>query len=235
MRFTFIGDVHGCFQTMLALLKKIPKENNRIIFMGDLINKGSRSYAVYHYIRKNKMVCLLGNHEYYCINRHKQPYKTLWKTHGGEETERSIAKSLDTKSDKKIENTLDRMAAFFDGFPKGLLLPTSGKVDILATHAGLSCSHYEQKKIKRAVSAGTFSGDLSCLFHKEDLAQIPRLLQVIGHRPTAYAPLQRHTHYFTDSGCVYKNKRGMGYLSALMLDPKKPSETLVFRQPNLDD
>lgn len=37
-----IGDIHGHFDTLEALINKIPK-NSEIIFVGDLIDKGLKS------------------------------------------------------------------------------------------------------------------------------------------------------------------------------------------------
>lgn len=36
-----IGDVHGCYKTLLALIELFPnKQNSKICFVGDLIDKG---------------------------------------------------------------------------------------------------------------------------------------------------------------------------------------------------
>ena len=37
-----IGDVHGCFDTLEKLLQQIPNES-RLIFIGDIINRGPKS------------------------------------------------------------------------------------------------------------------------------------------------------------------------------------------------
>ena len=46
-----IGDVHGEYTTLLALLEKIPKDSE-IIFVGDLIDRGFRSREVVALVRK---------------------------------------------------------------------------------------------------------------------------------------------------------------------------------------
>lgn len=36
-----ISDVHGCYKTLLALINQFPnKQNSKIVFVGDLIDKG---------------------------------------------------------------------------------------------------------------------------------------------------------------------------------------------------
>ncbi len=59
-----IGDVHGCYKTLLALIEQFPnKQNSKIVFVGDLIDKGSNSCEVIEFIINNKYDCVMGNHE----------------------------------------------------------------------------------------------------------------------------------------------------------------------------
>ncbi len=61
-----IGDVHGEYQTLLALVEKLPKDT-RLIFVGDLINRGSQSKDVIDFVRNNAFCCIKGNHEEYLL------------------------------------------------------------------------------------------------------------------------------------------------------------------------
>jgi serine/threonine protein phosphatase 1 len=59
-----IGDVHGHYDTLISLLDAIaPKSDDRIYFLGDLIDRGPQSAQVVDFVYKNKYPCLLGNHE----------------------------------------------------------------------------------------------------------------------------------------------------------------------------
>ena len=40
-RLLIIGDVHGCFDTLIALIAKLPTDA-KIIFVGDLIDRGPK-------------------------------------------------------------------------------------------------------------------------------------------------------------------------------------------------
>lgn len=63
-RTIIIGDVHGCIDELLHLLKVVsPKKKDRIIFIGDLINKGPKSLAVWRLFRELGAEAVLGNHE----------------------------------------------------------------------------------------------------------------------------------------------------------------------------
>ena len=42
-----IGDVHGCYKSLLALIEQFPnKQNSKIVFVGDLVDRGNDSYNV---------------------------------------------------------------------------------------------------------------------------------------------------------------------------------------------
>jgi len=57
-----IGDIHGCFETLKALIKQLP-DNARIILVGDLIDRGLYSKEVIQYVIDNNIECVRGNHE----------------------------------------------------------------------------------------------------------------------------------------------------------------------------
>jgi len=65
-----IGDIHGCYDQLLVLMKKIPIDFKRdtLVFMGDYIDRGSQSVEVIDYLIKLKkrlpgIIFLKGNHE----------------------------------------------------------------------------------------------------------------------------------------------------------------------------
>jgi len=58
-----IGDVHGHLATLIALLNKIPA-NARIIFTGDLMDRGPESKGVIELLIENGYESILGNHDY---------------------------------------------------------------------------------------------------------------------------------------------------------------------------
>ena len=43
-----ISDVHGCYKTLLALIEQFSnKQNSKIVFVGDLVDKGKNSCEVH--------------------------------------------------------------------------------------------------------------------------------------------------------------------------------------------
>lgn len=63
-----IGDIHGCFHTLKALIDKVKKsdENAKFVFVGDYVDRGLHNKEVVDYViemQKNGAVCLRGNHD----------------------------------------------------------------------------------------------------------------------------------------------------------------------------
>ena len=60
-----IGDVHGCLNELNELLEKLELQpSDRLIFLGDLINRGPNSHGVVKRVRGIPgAITLLGNHE----------------------------------------------------------------------------------------------------------------------------------------------------------------------------
>lgn len=62
-----LGDIQGCYKALMVLLKKAkfkPKKD-KLIFCGDLVNRGGQSLKVLRWIYKHQKCCqvVLGNHD----------------------------------------------------------------------------------------------------------------------------------------------------------------------------
>lgn len=58
-----IGDVHGCYEELLMLIGKLPKDIEQIYTTGDLIDRGIGSKEVIQYCIENSIISVKGNHE----------------------------------------------------------------------------------------------------------------------------------------------------------------------------
>ncbi len=62
-----IGDVQGCFDELMLLLKtiKFRKHKDKLIFCGDLVNRGGKSLKVLRWVYQHRNQCqvTLGNHD----------------------------------------------------------------------------------------------------------------------------------------------------------------------------
>jgi len=63
-----VGDVQGCLDELQALLELAPA-GERIVFVGDLVNRGPQSLATLRYIRGlgERAIALLGNHDLHLL------------------------------------------------------------------------------------------------------------------------------------------------------------------------
>ncbi|MEG5042810.1 metallophosphoesterase family protein [Microcoleus sp. B3-A4] len=59
-----IGDVHGHYDGLMTLLEALaPSSNDRVYFLGDLIDRGPKSAQVLDFVQQSPYQTLLGNHE----------------------------------------------------------------------------------------------------------------------------------------------------------------------------
>ncbi len=106
-----IGDIHGEYNKLQNLMfilgdkHALDLSKDKIIFMGDMIDRGLDSYPVLTYIKKlqeeyaNNVVVLAGNHEHLMLDYHHCRDKwDLWGINGGHATRLSFKEHTGFKS-----------------------------------------------------------------------------------------------------------------------------------------
>ncbi len=77
-----IGDVHGCAEEFEELLNALELEpSDRVIQVGDLINRGPDSHGVLELVREYKVEAILGNHELRLLRARRDGRKDLLKSY----------------------------------------------------------------------------------------------------------------------------------------------------------
>ena len=72
-RLIAIGDIHGCHQEFAELLERLElTKDDRLILVGDLVNRGPDSCKVIDLARQHRAISLLGNHELRLLNYRKE-------------------------------------------------------------------------------------------------------------------------------------------------------------------
>ncbi len=65
-----IGDIQGCAPSLKSLVKKLPKES-KMIFLGDLVNRGPSSLSALRQLKslqeQGRAECILGNHDLHLL------------------------------------------------------------------------------------------------------------------------------------------------------------------------
>lgn len=72
-RTIIVGDIHGCIDEFEELIRTMSYNKNydRMILLGDLIDRGPDSLAVVQKARKMQLECVMGNHEYKFLKWYK--------------------------------------------------------------------------------------------------------------------------------------------------------------------
>lgn len=68
------GDIHGCFKTLQAVLRRIDFDprSDHLWFVGDLVNRGPRNLETLNWVYEHsaRINLVLGNHDVHLIRRH---------------------------------------------------------------------------------------------------------------------------------------------------------------------
>ena len=90
-----IGDVHGEYEMLMALIEKLPL-NAHLLFVGDLVNRGKQGREVMAFVRNHAHGVVKGNHEGYMQVQAEQFFSML---------------------ENCVKNELDRLYQFVGGSP----------------------------------------------------------------------------------------------------------------------
>ena len=190
-RTIFIGDVHGCLNELKALVEILkPTPEDRIIMLGDLINRGPDSVGTVHFVYEAGFDCLMGNHE----DEYLKQYKT-----------NQTYMQLHEKLGKELHDWIESLPVF---------IKTNS---FIAVHAGLEPGR-EPDESKRDIlfNIRTWDGIGNDL---ENPDNPPWYEYYTEQRPVFYGHWARKNLnirppvYGLDSGCVYGKK-----LSAYILE-----------------
>ena len=202
-RTIIIGDVHGCVQELATLLREVAvvPARDRVLFIGDLINKGPSSKGVWELFRSVNGISIIGNHEL------------------------SMLKILDghaNKHEKYMDDLRRDFGSDLDAFVEDvrqwpLWIEEPG---LMLVHAGLVPGrHPSQTDPWTLVTIRTWDGIGTDLFNDNHPPWYDfytgRSLVVFGHW-AALGGLNREWVIGLDTGCVYG-----GMLSCLILPERR--------------
>lgn len=209
-----IGDIHGCFDSLQELVENKIQLNNydKLVLLGDYIDRGDKSKAVVDYIiylqeKEFDIIPLIGNHEVLLLESFEDEKNiSKWIQNGGGETLKSF----------EIDSTKDISSKYLEFF-KNLEHYYSFK-EFLFVHAGFN------DKI-----LNPFQDTYSMVWNSQVAYSNPLLIEktiIHGHRPITMELCMnqinnRQQVINIDTGCVYKGKIGYGKLSAIELSSKK--------------
>jgi len=209
-----IGDIHGCFEPLKALIEeKIRiRKTDKVVFLGDYIDRGPQGKEVIDYIMRlpdkgYDVIPLSGNHEAMLLDAYAdQGNLPLWIYNGGYTTLMSFhIRSIRELSDKYLE------------FFRGLKYWHQTRKYIFV-HAGFNDELEDPFTDKYAMI-------WECRHHYENPVLKDKVV-VHGHRavPAEICKMSLKESFpviDVDTGCVYRNFEGFGRLTAVELYSKR--------------
>jgi len=204
-RLIAIGDIHVCAQEFSDLLDKLDlRSSDRLILLGDLVNRGPDSFEVIQLAREHATVALLGNHELRLLNFRKTDDPSHLKKNDYATLEQLNGKCWDY---------LDSMPLTFEDKEHG----------VVCVHGGFLPGRPWQRQPARIVTRIQVIGpdgepckrsEAPRSPHWSDLWRGPPFV-LYGHTPRE-AVAETAWTMGLDTGCVLG-----GYLSAYVLPEKK--------------
>jgi serine/threonine protein phosphatase 1 len=191
-----IGDIHGCYEALVRLLGRIPIDwaRDRLVFMGDYIDRGPQSFEVVQHLielqeRHSGAVFLKGNHEQMLADYLSGRDRMTYLYNGGQQTLDSYLRHANVPGRYPIP---DAHLRFFESLR--LMFETEKYIFV---HAGLRQGLPPERQREE---------DL--LWIREDFIDSRHAFGkrvVFGHTPFE-APRVEPNKIGIDTGAVYGNK-----------------------------
>lgn len=218
-----VGDIHGCYLTLLALIAKLPPEaKGNIVFVGDLVDRGPDSRSVIQYAIDNNVPTVSGNHEqmmfdYYTQNEYEDG---CWLRNGGEQTLDSYV-MLNGEFNVFAFN---RHCKWIAELPIYLEFPEEkdGR-KLVVSHSAVN-DHW---KFRNDPTERNQSFKHYVQWNRDEHVDNKDIFNVHGHTPAEVATV---TDYYAnvDTGCVFN--RGLHTKMTCLQFP----EMKIFTQDNID-
>jgi serine/threonine protein phosphatase 1 len=193
MKRTFVvGDIHGCFDELMQLVEKFDmKEDDLLLSLGDIVDRGPKSKEVYHYFRSrpNSKV-LMGNHERKHLRGILSYSQEIVKVQFGDEYDSFL----------QWTSTLEYYHECNDAF-----------IVHAAVEPGIPLVQQKPEVLAGSTSGERHLEDTYGETHWIDLYNLEKPV-IYGHHVVGDVPLVKNTTYGIDTACCHG-----GFLTAIEL------------------
>ena len=217
-----IGDIHGCYHTLLKLVEKLPT-NAKLIFVGDLCDKGNYSKEVIEFVINNNHTCIYGNHEYlfyhYARDAILRDIHKMWSkndAYGGRKTVNNY------KDDTEL---LHKHISWIETLPKYI------QIDKYFITHGFGLPYFKRRDLQEYQKSLYINriDDIEYNENYEDYINYD-IVNIFGHCDFDEVLIDKNKRYYgIDTACVYGGK-----LTAIQLGTMKIIEHSVDKKDICD-
>lgn len=217
-----IGDIHGCYKTLMALIAQLPKDIP-LVFCGDLIDRGPDSKSVVDFVKNNNHYCVSGNHEDMMVKAEDfWEDERLFLDNGGIETRKSYGETLDNPS-QDYKDAVEWMKSLPVAI-EFMNVKNSEGMRLLVSH---SSAHGVWGKLNKQ---NEYLWKQEIMWNRlPNIRAMKNIYNVFGHTPQSNGPRIKIPYANIDTGCVY-DQEGYGKLTALQFP-----EMIVYQQDNIEE
>lgn len=219
-----IGDVHGCYKTLLALIAKLPP-GVPITFAGDLIDRGPDSRRIVQLVIDNGHDCVKGNHEdmmvqYNDDESNDKAFASNFTHNGGIQTLQSY---------EVFPEDFKRHADWMRSLPVYIEYPEVKREDgryLVVSHSGVgNVWKHRDNETKRRMF------DEAVMWDRNRFLDQPEIYNVFGHTPQADGATVKSFYANIDTGAVFARdySETYGVLTALQFP-----EMILYTQRNVE-
>lgn len=230
MKHYIIGDVHGHYDTLMQLVAKLPQDA-KLIFVGDLIDRGLQSAEVVKFVREGDHACVMGNHEEMMVQYGTSFMKTyprnastsflsMWYGNGGIETllsyelvKKEEGSLLCVENAEALEQFKDDLE-WMDVLPQYVELDAKDPSDrpVIVSHACVGhVWHFHDDPNNQEIFT-----EYALWNRKHPPKEMP-IFNIFGHTPMEFGVEIEECFVNVDTGC-YMNEYGYGELSAYCVE-----------------
>ena len=231
MQHYVIGDVHGYYEILMHLVNRLPRDA-KLVFVGDLIDRGSQSAEVVKFVRESGHLCVKGNHEalmdsfgssFALFVERNEPIgmHNVWYSNGGIATLKSYGLiKLEEGKPALTSDAKEKLAVFKDDIRWIRQLPLYVELDVKhASGKPVVVSHAPVATVWGLRHSDAMYKTFSemALWNRREPDEDAKIFNIFGHTVTPYgAEIQPH-YVNVDTGC-YMARSGYGMLSAYCVE-----------------
>lgn len=222
-----IGDVHGQYELLINLLDKLPKDE-KVFFVGDLIDRGDKSKEVVELIKNNeRFLSVLGNHEDTSIESLEYNVYAHWFQNGGFNTiqsyvdipreiyEKGFYQNKDFFNLVHSSEVLKNHKEWMKELPLIIKIIMENEKPLYISHSGINFEKTDEELLK-------YNPKERLIWNRDKYPSVDYAINIHGHTimPKVLSDVSK-SQINIDSGGYMANDELFGFLTAIQYPSMK--------------